>query len=315
VPGSLDIPGSLEVHWSEGAKDCEATPQPPLQVHAYEPQTYILRQSPCADFEANFIYLLIGSDQALLIDTGAVESRKSMPLVDTVLGLLPQKGGARLPLLVVHTHKHLDHRAADPQFEGVAGVQLVPPDLGSVRSFFGLQHWPDGVARLQLGGREVDVIPAPGHQASHVVFYDSRTALLFSGDFLMPGRLLIEDADAFRDSAVRIIGFLKDRPLSHILGGHIELDANGQPYPWGSRYHPNEHRLELSREDLLALPDAFAHFNGFYNQHPDFILYNNMRSLLLLAAGVLATLALGTWWLIRSLGLRRKARGQQLSHA
>ena len=55
---SQPVPGSLEVHWNEGASDCGATPQEALQVHQYEPQTFILRQSPCADFEANFIYLL-----------------------------------------------------------------------------------------------------------------------------------------------------------------------------------------------------------------------------------------------------------------
>jgi glyoxylase-like metal-dependent hydrolase (beta-lactamase superfamily II) len=309
------VPGSLDVHWTEGARDCEKTQQHPLQVHTYEPQTYILRQSPCADFEANFIYLLIGSDRALLIDTGAVDSPRDMPLADTVLRLLPMKGGARLPLLVVHTHKHLDHRAGDPQFAGLSGVRVVPADLDSVRSFFGFQHWPGGVAHLDVGGRMVDVIPAPGHQAAHVVFYDSRTALLFSGDFLMPGRLLIEDAGAFRDSAVRVIGFLETRPVSHILGGHIELDSRGQPYSWGSQYHPDERRLELSRQDLLALPAAFDHFNGFYNQHPSFILDNNMRTLLVLATAALGVLLLGIWGLIRFITRRRKARGQRLSPA
>jgi len=62
------VPGSLPAKWNTGAEDCQGSSQPPLQVHAYEPQTFILRQSPCASFEANFIYLLIGSDKALLID-------------------------------------------------------------------------------------------------------------------------------------------------------------------------------------------------------------------------------------------------------
>ena len=82
---SEPVTGSLDVHWNEGASDCGAAPQNPLQIHKYEPQTFILRQSPCADFEANFIYLLIGSDKALLIDTGAVADPKAMPLAKTVL--------------------------------------------------------------------------------------------------------------------------------------------------------------------------------------------------------------------------------------
>jgi hydroxyacylglutathione hydrolase len=139
------VPGSLDVHWTEGAEDCAANPQPTFQVHAYESQTFILRQSPCADFEANFLYL--------------VEDQNRMPLADTVLRLLPHDGTARMPLLVVHTHKHLDHRAGDPQFEGLPGVQVIASDLDSVRTFFGFKQWPEGIAHLDLGGRIVDAIP------------------------------------------------------------------------------------------------------------------------------------------------------------
>src|ERR1043166_7274363 len=97
------VPGSLPAQWNIGAEDCVASPQPPLQVHAYEPQTFILRQSPCANFEANFIYLLIGSDKALLIDTGAVADPKQMPLAKTIMELLPDKDNKKLPLLGAHT--------------------------------------------------------------------------------------------------------------------------------------------------------------------------------------------------------------------
>src|SRR5207244_7040895 len=79
---SQPVPGSLDAHWNEGASDCKATPEAPLQVHAYEPQTFILRQSPCASFEANFLYLLIGSDKALLIDHGDIAYPKEMPLAN-----------------------------------------------------------------------------------------------------------------------------------------------------------------------------------------------------------------------------------------
>src|SRR5437588_335750 len=62
------VPGSLDVHWNEGASDCAKNPQPPLQVHRYNSQTLILRENLCATFEAPFMYLLIGSRKALLID-------------------------------------------------------------------------------------------------------------------------------------------------------------------------------------------------------------------------------------------------------
>jgi len=293
------VPGSLDVHWSEGASDCTANPQRPLQVHVYEPQTFILRQSPCANFEANFLYLLIGSDKALLVDTGAVANPAEMPLAKTILELLPNKDGKRLPLLVAHTHRHLDHRGGDPQFASLPSVQIVPIDLEGVRTFFGFTDWPNGIAHLDLGGRTVDVIPTPGHNPTHVAFYDNRTGILFSGDFLMPGRLLIEDAAAYRESALRVVDFLKTRPLSHILGGHIELNAAGHTYPFGSHYHPNEHRLELTREDLTELPAAFGSFNGFYARHSNYVLTNPIHNLVALAIIAIAVLILIVW------GLRR----------
>src|SRR6266550_2224145 len=302
---SQPVPGSLDAHWNEGASDCKATPQAPLQVHTYEPQTFILRQSPCANFEANFLYLLFGSEKALLIDTGSVVDPKEMPLANTILELLPDKDHKKLPLLVAHTHRHLDHRAGDPQFTSLPSVQIVPIDFEGVRAFFGFTNWPNGIAHLDLGGRTVDVIPTPGHNPTHVAFYDTRSGVLFSGDFLMPGRLLIEDAVAYRESALRVVDFLKTRPLTHILGGHIELDTAGRAYRFGSRYHPNEHRLELAREDLTALPAAFESFNGFYARHSNYILTNPIRNLLALAIIAVAVLILIVWGLRRLLRRRR----------
>src|SRR5579863_7369655 len=63
-------PGSMDVHWNEGSADCAKNPQPPLQQHQYNPQTFILRENLCTTFEALFMYLLMGSNKALLIDTG-----------------------------------------------------------------------------------------------------------------------------------------------------------------------------------------------------------------------------------------------------
>ena len=303
---SEPVKGSLPAQWNIGAQDCAATPEPPLQVYAYEPQTFILRQSLCASFEGNFIYLLVGSDKALLIDTGAIADPQKMPLAKTILELLPDKDGKKLPLLVAHTHRHSDHRAGDPQFASLSSVQVVPFDLDGVRAFFGFTNWPNGIAHLDLGGRTVDVIPTPGHNETHVAFYDDKTGILFSGDFLMPGRLLIEDATAYRESALRVADFLKTRPLTHILGGHIELNTVGRAYRFGSQHHPDERRLELTRQDLIALPAAFDRFNGFYARYPNYILSNPIRNLVVMGVLAVAVLILIVWGMLRLLRRRRR---------
>jgi hydroxyacylglutathione hydrolase len=303
---SEPVKGSLPAQWNIGAQDCAATSEPPLQVYAYEPQTFILRQSLCASFEGNFIYLLVGSDKALLIDTGAIADPQKMPLAKTILELLPDKDGKKLPLLVAHTHRHSDHRAGDPQFASLSSVQVVPFDLDEVRAFFGFTNWPNGIAHLDLGGRTVDVIPTPGHNETHVAFYDDKTGILFSGDFLMPGRLLIEDATAYRESALRVVDFLKTRPLTHILGGHIELNTAGRAYRFGSHHHPDERRLELTREDLIALPAAFDRFNGFHARYPNYILSNPIRNLVAMGVLAVAVLILIVWGMLRLLRRRRR---------
>jgi len=303
---SEPVKGSLPAQWNIGAQDCAATSEPPLQVYTYEPQTFILRQSLCASFEGNFIYLLVGSDKALLIDTGAIADPQKMPLAKTILELLPDKDGKKLPLLVAHTHRHSDHRAGDPQFASLSSVQVVPFDLDGVRAFFGFTNWPIGIAHLDLGGRTVDVIPTPGHNETHVAFYDDKTGILFSGDFLMPGRLLIEDATAYRESALRVADFLKTRPLTHILGGHIELNTAGRAYRFGSQHHPDERRLELTREDLIALPAAFDRFNGFHARYPNYILSNPIRNLVAMGVLAVAVLILIVWGMLRLLRRRRR---------
>ena len=301
------VPGSMDVQWDAGAADCTATPQPPLQVREYETRTFILRQSPCADFEANFLYLLIGSDRALLIDTGAVADPATMPLAETVLALLPEREGAKLPLVVTHTHGHQDHRAGDPQFAGLPSVRVVPADPASVQAFFGLDAWP-GTGSVDLGDRKVRVVAAPGHHPAQLLFHDDRTGLVFTGDYLLPGRLLVDDTAAYRASTQRVIDFLGDRPVTHVLGGHIEMDADGELYPHGSQHHPDERRLEMTRADLLAMPAAFADFNGFYGQHSQFVITHPMHMLWALTATALAVLFLLGWGVVRVVRRRRSLK-------
>jgi len=307
------VPGSMDVHWNEGAKDCEVNAQPPIEVHAYNPQTFILRESLCATFEAPFMYLLVGSTKALLIDTGDIADSNQMPLAKTVMHLLPRDGSANLPLLVVHTHRHLDHRAGDGQFTHLSNVQVVGFEIGSVRRYYNFTDWPNGLAQIVLGDRTVDVLPTPGHNETEVSFYDRNTGLFFSGDFLMPARLLIDDANADLASAKRVAAFVRDRPISFVLGGHIELNADGETFPWQSQYHPNEHVLQMTKDDLLALPAAINSFNGFYTKSGKFIMIDSIH--ILIALAVLACVVLIALVMILVRYLRRRSRARRLRPA
>ena len=80
------------VRWIHGAPDCAVCEDPPLQVVHFDRDTVLLRISKCFSFEANFIYLLVGRERAVLFDTGAPPDPGStlrvLPLRETVDGIL-----------------------------------------------------------------------------------------------------------------------------------------------------------------------------------------------------------------------------------
>jgi glyoxylase-like metal-dependent hydrolase (beta-lactamase superfamily II) len=303
------VPGSMDVKWREGARDCGKHPQPPLQVHRYNPQTFILRESLCATYEGPFLYLLVGAQRALLIDTGAISDAREMPLAPTVHSLLPR---ADFPLTVVHTHGHLDHRSGDAQFTGDSHAEVVGAKLEDVQRHFRFTRWPNDAAQIDLGERIVDVLPTPGHYISELSYYDRQTGLFFSGDLLLPGRLLIADKAADLASARRVAQFVADRPVTYVLGGHVELDEAGNTFS-GVHFHPDERPIQLTKDQLLQLPGIVDSFNGFYGHHGEYVLENQSRVLGAVAAAVL-TLLLAAGYGIRALLRRKRAvRGQAVA--
>ncbi|WP_405058560.1 MBL fold metallo-hydrolase [Kribbella sp. NBC_01505] len=211
------------------------------EVYRYDDRTVIIRQGLHTNFEAPFLYLLLGSERALLLDTGTGHVLLR-PLIDSLLD------GRQL--VVAHTHAHGDHIGGDGEFDEVVG--LTPAE---VAAYFGLNDWPEGVAQFDLGDRVLDILPIPGHHASHIAVYDGETRLLFTGDSLYPGRLYVQDWNAFRASVSRLAAFVAaGNPVEWMLGAHIELtDRPGEDYPMGATVHPDEHELRLAPAVLAEL--------------------------------------------------------------
>lgn len=306
APAHADL---LDAQWNEGSPDCAGHPGPALEVRRYDIRTFILREGLCTTSQAPFMYLLIGSERALLIDTGAVDDPAKVPLARAVEQLLPGAGPQKLPLLVVHTDRRFDHRAGDGQLMHLPNTQVVGTDLASIESFYGLPVFPYGRASLNLGERAIDVIPTPGHDATGITFYDRGTGLVFCGDFLLPGRIIIDDIDAYRESVDRLIMRLGDWRVTAILGGHIEQDAQGQLYSRWAAYHPHEHPLPMTLGDLKALSVALDRFNGYYTHSGGFTMSSPRRILTAVAVpGGLAALGL-VWAAAHYLRRRRGGRG------
>lgn len=158
--------------------------------------TYLINE-----FGLDVCYLLIGSEEALLIDTGT----GVCDLAETVRSL------TNLPLTVALTHGHFDHAGGIGQFDSVYvhkndkvftesitvkmrknyvyymldnirdRFQLLPNE---VREFENVpQMIPFGDSHVfSLGARDVETVLIPGHTWGSVAFIDDATGILFSGD-------------------------------------------------------------------------------------------------------------------------------------
>ena len=254
-------PGVLPQHWITGGPDCSAVPK--WQVHPYNADLFILRESGCTNYEKPFLYLTFGNDRVLLQDTGAGETNVAEIVNQTVAEWCRRNGRSSIPLVVAHSHGHGDHISGDAQFTGKPGVTVVPLSVEGTQKFYGIRKWPDEPGSIDLGGRVLDVIAIPGHQPFGVAFYDRRTGILLTGDTLYPGRLYVSDFPAFAASIQRLVDFTRNKPVAHILGCHVEESKTPfLDYPVGTKYQPEEHVLELSHAHLVELNEAVKGMNN-----------------------------------------------------
>jgi glyoxylase-like metal-dependent hydrolase (beta-lactamase superfamily II) len=258
-------PGSLPLTWNTGGPKCMEMPE--WQVHEYNPDLYILRQSGCTDFEKPFIYLLFGADRVLLLDTGSRRGNLAPALKLTVHRWLTRNRRDGMPMVVVHTHAHSDHTAGDAELLAMADpdipLTVIAATVSANREFFHMTDWPTSLGGVDLGFRLIDAIAIPGHEPSAVALYDRQTGILFTGDNVYPGRLYIHDLAEYQASNERLLSFTADKPVAHLLGNHIEQTRTPfVDYPVGTLYQPDEHELALSRAVLLEIAAGLAEMHG-----------------------------------------------------
>jgi glyoxylase-like metal-dependent hydrolase (beta-lactamase superfamily II) len=249
----------LDVAWIHGSAAAKYNTDPDIQVHACNEHTYILRQNKAVHHEAPFMFLLFGGSRAVLIDTGATPEPEYFPLrrtVDAIIGdwlaRHPQAGDCEL--LVLHTHSHSDHTAADAQFADRPHTTVVGAKRPDAWPYLGFDREPEAIAEVDLGGRVLDCLATPGHHEAAVTFYDRYTRLLLTGDTVYPGRLYVFDWPAFVHSVGRLAQWCEQHPVSWVLGCHIEMSTSpGVDYPVGWTYQPEETPLQLTPGHLEEL--------------------------------------------------------------
>lgn len=274
------VAGTLPARWNHG-NPTGGGAEPPLQVHWYDPHTVVLRQSKSVSYEAPFLFLLFGADRAVLFDTGATSDPYLFPLratVDELVGEWAERHGRDgYELVVAHTHGHGDHIAGDGQFGDRKATKVVGIGVGEVASFFGFRDWPLDAVQFELGGRRLEILGTPGHHPAAIAVYDPWTGVLLTGDTVYPGRLYVPDFASFRQSLDQLVILAERRPVTHVLGCHIEMTTTSRrDYPIGEVYQPSEPPLELPVDRLTALREAAhgAAARPGVHRFADFILYN-----------------------------------------
>jgi hydroxyacylglutathione hydrolase len=117
------------------------------------------------------MYLVVGKEKALLIDTGNPGNITR----EEIKALTP------LPLLVVNTHAHPDHSGCNNAF---GKVYIHEADLEAAKRYGDkaeLVPIKDGHV-FDLGGKKLEVVAVPGHTAGSICLVDSQDKLLFGGD-------------------------------------------------------------------------------------------------------------------------------------
>lgn len=245
-----ELSDNLPKMWINGA-NCDTEPKG--QVHQYNANLFIIRQSVCTHFEAPFIYLFFGKEKVLMLDSGASNFGQRQLVDDVIKEWLARNNLEAIELIIAHTHGHSDHVAGDSLFNDRANTTIIDKNVESITQYFGFKSWPEGVIQLDLGNRIIDVLPLPGHQDAHIALYDYDTQILFTGDSLYPGRIYFkqENFKAFSNSMVKLNNYAQDKPVKHILGTHIEMtNRAGMDFPFEAKNHLNERRLELNVSHL-----------------------------------------------------------------
>ena len=174
--------------------------------------------------------LIIGSEKALLFDTGSG--------ADDLMSAVRQITG--LPLLVIASHGHFDHIGGSYQFDE---VYLSCKDRNIVESYEveKLREWigkedydPKGFSKIKdldfdkfsLGDIEGQIIELPGHSRGSVGVYFPEMKLLLSGDALTPVMCLFFKNHGTVLDELETLEKVKKLGVAHFLTAHSDKIMN-----------------------------------------------------------------------------------------
>jgi hydroxyacylglutathione hydrolase len=177
-------------------------------------------------------YLVVGDERGILIDTGF----GTEDVHDFV-----QKLTNKPVTWVANTHGHFDHTGGNGWFDlafmsVLAGEIAKNPYPSKARLTYPLDYPIQVVGeddRIDLGGRDLEVIEIPAHAPSSVAFLDRERRIMFTGDEVAPFVMLYWQQDEPQPSIEQYVRNLEKlqshrAEFDHVCWGHGEglMDAS-----------------------------------------------------------------------------------------
>ena len=220
----------------------ESVPQPEIWFEVYRVREDLFAIYEPGQFEEVISFLIIGSDRALLFDSG-LGIGNMRAVIDSL---------TNLDVTVLNSHTHYDHIGGNHQFEQILGRDTEwtqAREAGSTHedvAEFLADGWvwkdlPEGFDvetfrsqpftiativsegyEIDLGNRVLEVLLTPGHAPDALCLIDRKNRLLFTGDtfYLAPLYTHLEGSDfwRYRRSATRLAGLAGD--VDHVMTAH-----------------------------------------------------------------------------------------------
>lgn len=131
------------------------------------------------------------------------------------------------PKLILTTHHHVDHVAANLALKERFGLRIVGPEAEKDR-IPGIDETVGQGSTVPFGSETVEVISTPGHTAGHVSYYFPRSKVAFTADTLFAlgcGRLLEAPAAVMYESLKKLAALPAD---TTVYCGHEYTLANAR---------------------------------------------------------------------------------------
>ena len=185
----------------------------------YRDEDVVFRQIDDSTWEGNghlmyneSIYVLEGSDKALVIDAGMRVSH-----LDKAVAALTDK-----PVMLVLTHGHGDHVGGIGSFPE---LWINPADKDMLRRYEGKVNELEDGQVIDLGGRQIEVLFTPGHTPGSTTFFDKERHYGFSGDSFGSTNLLLSMTfKTLINTCTRASEYMQKNGIEKLYPGHYHGD-------------------------------------------------------------------------------------------